>query len=300
MLTFHHKIITFLVGFSFSSSAILGTFANPLVDESKPSDAYCLELLEKVITAIKTGNSVSERERLLLQQCQESAVPDLNAPVPTLTECTQFLQVIFQALFQENLSVINNISHEQMSRLSRCPEVIQTFYITSVNMNPTLQPNDYVLVDKTAYDNQMPKRGDLVVFEPTETLKQQNFESPFIKRIIGLPGETIEIKNKRVYVNNQPLTENYIENPPEYEFKPVLIPKDHYFVLGDNRNNSYDSRYWGFVPRQLLIGKLVGIYCPEERQAILNNSDNLSEAEKDQTLTMLKKMGDLCQWVSPQ
>lgn len=83
-------------------------YINPVVDGSKPSESYCLELLEKLITAIKTGNSVSERERLLLQQCKESAVSDLNAPLPTIAECTQFLQMTVLATSLCQQSAIDN------------------------------------------------------------------------------------------------------------------------------------------------------------------------------------------------
>ena len=83
--------------------------------------------------------------------------------------------------------------------------------------------------------------------------------------MIGLPGETVEVKRGQVYINGQPLQEDYIAEAPQYQWGPVKIPARHYVVLGDNRNNSYDSHYWGFVPRELIIGKAISIYWPPER-----------------------------------
>lgn len=82
-----------------------------------------------------------------------------------------------------------------------------------------------------------------MIFSPTKTLKEQNFNEAFIKRIIGLPGETVEVKDGKVYINNQPLKENYLAEPPAYEYRTDRVPSNAYFVLGDNRNNSYYSHY---------------------------------------------------------
>lgn len=147
--------------------------------------------------------------------------------------------------------------------------VAEARYIPSGNMEPTLQINDRLIINKWSYYFQDPQRGDIVVFYPTETLKQQNFKDAFIKRIIGMPGDKVEIKDGQVYINDQPLAETYIKEPPDYTFEPVTVPPDSYFVLGDNRNNSYDSRYWGFVPRENIIGKAVKRYWPPNRMGAI-------------------------------
>ncbi|EDX76428.1 signal peptidase I [Coleofasciculus chthonoplastes PCC 7420] len=143
--------------------------------------------------------------------------------------------------------------------------VAEARYIPSGSMEPTLQINDRLIIDKISYNFRQPQRGDIVVFSPTEALKQQNFKDAFIKRVIGLPGETVEVKGGRVYVNDQALREQYIEEEPEYSYGPVTVPEDNYLVLGDNRNNSYDSHYWGFVPRDKIIGRAIVRFWPLNR-----------------------------------
>ncbi|HEY9891015.1 MAG TPA: signal peptidase I [Candidatus Sericytochromatia bacterium] len=143
--------------------------------------------------------------------------------------------------------------------------VAEARYIPSGSMLPTLQINDRLIIDKISYNFRNPDRGDIIVFNPTDTLKQQNFKDAFIKRLIGLPGDKVEVKEGRVYVNNQPLKENYIEEKPNYNFGPVTVLPNQYLVLGDNRNNSYDSHYWGSVPRDRIIGRAVVRFWPLNR-----------------------------------
>ncbi|MDP8966596.1 MAG: signal peptidase I [Cyanobacteriota bacterium] len=143
--------------------------------------------------------------------------------------------------------------------------VAEARYIPSGSMLPTLQINDRLIIDKISYNFRNPDRGDIVVFSPTDALKAQKFKDAFIKRLIGLPGDKVEVKGGRVYVNDQPLKENYIEEKPNYDFGPVRVPLNQYLVLGDNRNNSYDSHYWGFVPRDRIIGRAVVRFWPLNR-----------------------------------
>ncbi len=143
--------------------------------------------------------------------------------------------------------------------------VAEARYIPSGSMLPTLQINDRLIIDKISYNFRNPERGDIVVFSPTDALKAQNFKDAFIKRLLGLPGDKVEVKGGRVYVNDQPLKENYIDEKPNYNFGPVTVPPNQYLVLGDNRNNSYDSHYWGFVPRDHIIGKAVVRFWPLNR-----------------------------------
>ncbi|MFM7577174.1 MAG: signal peptidase I, partial [Microcystaceae cyanobacterium] len=134
---------------------------------------------------------------------------------------------------------------------------------------PTLQINDRLIVEKVSYHLTNPQRGDIVVFNPTQALIEKNFKDAFIKRIIGLPGDTVEVKQGQVYINGQVMAENYIAQPPDYEFGPVKVPANQYLVLGDNRNNSYDSHFWGFVPREKLIGRAFVRFWPFNRLGML-------------------------------
>ncbi|MBD2525431.1 MULTISPECIES: signal peptidase I [unclassified Nostoc] len=160
--------------------------------------------------------------------------------------------------------------------------VAEARWIPSGSMEPTLHgtPNqweaDKIIVDKLKYKFADPQRGDIVVFSPTKELQKEQYQDAFIKRVIGLPGEQVQLRNGKVYINNKPLPEtNYLSSgqstvinvcqsgpqPPFLE-KPQTIPDDSYLVLGDNRNNSYDGRCWGVVPRQNIIGRAVVRFWP--------------------------------------
>jgi signal peptidase I len=156
--------------------------------------------------------------------------------------------------------------------------VAEARYIPSGSMLPTLQINDRLIIDKLSYNFRNPERGDVIVFSPTDELKRQNFKDAFIKRLIGLPGDKVEVKDGRVLVNNQPLQENYIEDKPNYNYGPEKVPPNQYLVLGDNRNNSYDSHYWGFVPRDKIIGRAVVRFWPLNRVGELDPSPHYPAA----------------------
>ncbi|HEY9648857.1 MAG TPA: signal peptidase I, partial [Chroococcidiopsis sp.] len=145
--------------------------------------------------------------------------------------------------------------------------VAEARYIPSESMVPTLEVNDRLIVEKVSYYFGNPGRGDIVVFWPTDKLKQENpsLKDAFIKRVIGLPGDKVEVKEGLVFINDQPLSENYIAAAPDYQWGPETVPKDSYLVLGDNRNNSYDSHFWGYVPRKNIIGRAVVRFWPVGR-----------------------------------
>jgi signal peptidase I len=164
--------------------------------------------------------------------------------------------------------------------------VIQAFKIPSGSMKPTLLVGDHILVNKFIYGIKLripftalnyslipissPKRNDVVVFIfPKETNKD------FIKRVIGLPGDTVQIKNKQVYINNQPMEDLHGTHSdqriiPEMEQPrdntgPLVVPPGMIFVMGDNRDESYDSRFWGFVDQKLILGQAFIIYWSWDR-----------------------------------
>ena len=141
-------------------------------------------------------------------------------------------------------------------------------YIPSESMYPTLSIGDRLVIEKVGYKFHPPNKGDIIVFQPPEMLRIiGNFDKSqaFIKRAIAKAGETVAVKNGVVYVNDQPLNEDYIAAPPEYELIPVTVPEGQLFVMGDNRNNSNDSHIWGFLPTKNIIGHAVFRFWPLDR-----------------------------------
>lgn len=139
--------------------------------------------------------------------------------------------------------------------------LFQPFWVPSTSMVPTLKVNDRIIVNEIFLRYAHIGRGDVMVFEyPLDR------ELIYVKRIVGLPGETIEIKNDGIYIDDVMLDEPWLENDFSYEqLGPLTIPDDAYFALGDNRPFSADSRYWGFVPEENFVGKASVIYWPLKR-----------------------------------
>ena len=141
--------------------------------------------------------------------------------------------------------------------------VVQAFVIPSGSMLPTLRIGDYVLVNKFVYLFRPIRRGDILVFK-----FPQDEARDFIKRVVGLPGETLEIRGRQVFIDGKPLQEPYalyseflpLGSPLPYHLGPVAIPPGHLFVMGDNRDNSLDSRSWGLLEESKVVGEASIIY----------------------------------------
>lgn len=149
----------------------------------------------------------------------------------------------------------------------------KSYNMAASSMEPTVMNGDRLLVNRRAYSrNTQPRRGDVIVFVfPEDTAKD------FLKRVIGVPGDNIAIRDRIVFINGKPIDEEYakfigdgqdvirkMDNMPE-----IRIPEHKYYVLGDNRDKSYDSRFWGFVDREAIIGKAMFVYYSPERSRIL-------------------------------
>jgi signal peptidase I len=151
--------------------------------------------------------------------------------------------------------------------------VMQPHKIKGDSMQPNFPNGEYLLTDKVSYRFNQPSRGDVIVFEaPGENGDE------FIKRVIGLPGETVSIHNNHVYINNQLLTEDYIADALTTQGGPFLadnqeitVPSDNVFVLGDNRPASSDSRRWGYVPFKSITGRAWIIYWPPSSMGFVQN-----------------------------
>ena len=182
--------------------------------------------------------------------------------------------------------------------------VVQAFKIPTGSMENNLLIGDHLLVNKFVFAPTLTglertllpidpiRRGDIMVFKFPEDPNRD-----FIKRVIGLPGETIELKGKTIYIDGKPLDEPYVQylSPPEesspddldvrVQYGPVTVPADHYFMMGDNRDNSQDSRYWGFLPRSYVKGKALLIYWSYES----GREDYLDEG----LFASIKRMGSV-------
>lgn len=143
--------------------------------------------------------------------------------------------------------------------------VVGNYWIPSESMLPTIEVHDKVVVTNFSYWTHGPERGDVVVFHyPLNTKKD------YIKRCIGEPGEVIEFKDSKLYVNGVLTEEPYLPEGLEFEdFGPVVVPENSYFMCGDNRNHSSDSRSWGFVGKEHIVGKARIIYWPFARWGTL-------------------------------
>lgn len=145
--------------------------------------------------------------------------------------------------------------------------------IPSPSMERTILVGDHVLVSRFGYDAEIPFTGwHVSLWRDPERQHVIIFRGPhpgapeYVKRVIGVPGDTVEIRAGAAWVNGRPLDEPYLEGTPDRSenFGPVQVPPASYFVMGDNRNNSYDSRYWGFVPRSAVVGTPLIIYLSLE------------------------------------
>lgn len=153
--------------------------------------------------------------------------------------------------------------------------VAEARYIPSGSMLPTLEINDRLIIEKLSKHFRKPERGDIIVFWPpseaTSKCLGQHTPTPkrrdaYIKRVIGLPGEEVRVTNQQVYINGRKLDEEYtLKDSPSRNFSPVTVPDNAYLVLGDNRNNSCDSRSWGFVVHEDIIGRAVLRFWPMGR-----------------------------------
>lgn len=146
--------------------------------------------------------------------------------------------------------------------------------VEGFSMVPTLQDGEFVLVNRVAYRLGQPQRGDIIVFHHPSGQQHEDL----IKRVIGLPGDSINVSNGTVTVNGTHLKEAYIAAPPSYTGDWV-VPDNQLFVLGDNRNNSSDSHQWGFVPQEDVIGKAVMIYWPLNQVTLIQHLDLIAMSQ---------------------
>jgi signal peptidase I len=139
--------------------------------------------------------------------------------------------------------------------------IVKPFSIPSGSMEPTLVQGDRILVARFAYRFGDPKPGDVVVFDPPTSSKEE-----YVKRVVAVAGDTVAVHDGKLYVNGEPMTEPYLKDTNlAGTFEEITVPKDMVFVMGDNRNNSADSRVFGPVPKSSILGRAFAIYWPLNR-----------------------------------
>jgi len=193
----------------------------------------------------------------------QPSAPDQKTPPATLEGNKEGTSKFWQQV-RENLQIV--IIALILAFLLRT-FVAEPRYIPSESMLPTLQVGDRLVVDKLSYLFHAPNRGDVVVFNPPDVpeLNEVSKDNAFIKRVIALPGQQVRVHQGRVYIDNQPLTEDYLAEPIRYELPSFVVPEGEIFVLGDNRNYSNDSHVWGFLPRVNIIGRAFWRFFPFDR-----------------------------------
>lgn len=158
---------------------------------------------------------------------------------------------------------------------------VRNFRVVGTSMVGNLQDGQYLIIDKISYSNFFtdtlgiggPQRGDVIVFEPPNRP-----DDDYVKRVIGLPGETVEIINGQVFINGEPLDEPFQPSPGSYTIPPRLIPAGQIFVLGDNRNNSNDSHTWGPLPIENIVGRAWLSYWPPSLWGTIPRDEPSNEA----------------------
>jgi len=190
-----------------------------------------------------------------LETINEEAQTEEIKPVEEKTDWKRFVFDILETIV---LAVVLFVGINALSARVR---------VDGYSMRPTLEDGEFVLVSKLSYFWGDVTRGDIVVFH-----FPLNPEEELIKRVIGLPGDRVMVENGQVYVNGQAISEPYIAQSPLYSGE-WLVEENHLFVLGDNRNNSNDSKDWGLMPMENLVGKAVLIYWPPPMWNLLDHAD---------------------------
>jgi signal peptidase I len=199
-------------------------------------------------------------EDKILQELQVEPLPDPSEQTPSRQGAFRFFLDLLETVA---LSIVLFLGINAISARIR---------VDGYSMEPTLRNGEFVIVNKLAYKFGSPKIGDVIVFHYPRDPQQE-----YIKRVIGLPGDTIRVVNGQVIVNQQVLSEPYVASPPAYQ-NQWKVPDNALFVLGDNRNNSSDSHSWGPVEMKYVIGKALFVYWPPTAWGMIDHPPLVSAA----------------------
>ena len=191
----------------------------------------------------------------ILETLDQEPLAENTQPVEESASWKRFFLDIFETLI---LAVILFVGINAVSARVR---------VDGFSMRPTLDDGEFVLVSKLSYKFGDFNHGDIIVFH-----FPLNPQEELIKRVIGVPGDTIRVQDQRVFVNGQQLNETYIAHPPQYSGE-WTVPDGYLFVLGDNRNNSNDSKDWGMLPQENVVGKAILIYWPPPMWNVLDHPE---------------------------
>lgn len=195
-----------------------------------------------------------------MEHFRTESYPD---PFETIDERSGFVRFLIDVIETLVLSLVLFLAINAISARIR---------VDGYSMEPTLHTNEFVIVNRVAYQLGDVERGDIIVFH-----YPRNREQEYIKRIIGLPGDEIEVRNGVVYVNGEALVEPYIKAAPAYQGS-WTVPANSVFVFGDNRNNSSDSHNWGEVSFDLIIGKAIFVYWPPTEWGVIDKPSDAKAA----------------------
>jgi len=197
-------------------------------------------------------------------------VPDPNSPLqspssPSTSESAS--QSLWQRWWHSQRDNVRLLAVALAIALLTRMFIAEPRFIPSNSMEPTLAVGDRLIVEKVSYRLGSPHPKDVIVFQPPQQLLEWGYRGrqAFIKRIIAVPGQTVSVQRGRVYVDGQPLEEDYILEPPQYQMDPIYVPEGHVFVMGDNRNDSNDSHVWGVLPQDNIIGRAQFRFWPLDR-----------------------------------
>lgn len=223
---------------------------------------------EKVIDLNNDADSWETIEREIAEMRNRTSIVEVNNNVNKTVKKKSRKETKRNAVLKEVLSWIVTFSLAILVALVLKEFIIINATVPTSSMENTIMAGDDLFGFRLSYAFSEPERGDIIIFKYPDDRKQK-----FVKRIIGLPGETIVIDQAKIYVNGEPLEEDYLKEewfsatgPFEFE-----VPEDSYLVLGDNRNNSLDARFWvnTYVPREDIIGKALFVYFPFDRMGAL-------------------------------
>ena len=220
------------------------------------SEPFCLKIFEEVAEQARSSSwQISDRDRHILTQCRLKFPPTVNTqiPLPTAAECVY----VVKTLIQGGLNQVKEIElpEEKVRSIERCDEVITYSSVLLVDMLPTLKITDKVIIDKTIVGGAagLLQRGDIVAFKPSNFTPPGISSELLIQRAVGLPGETVKIKNGKVYINDKLYREDYIVQPAIDRDRAFIIPPHSYLVIGDNRQILSER----IVNRQAIVGKVI-------------------------------------------